>query len=187
MSDMSPSADVERAFAHITGRARQGAFASRLWKWSEERWTAAIAPLQDNGLIRWTLGTVADDPTVTGGWVLAPSAAQLDDGRTSPARLLAASLHSARGEKEPTINSATTPDTGYYGSHDVTPRERESWNAETEPQDLAAARDALAAAELAHAGHPDVPRAGAHQSGRAFAADRPVGVRGGPVRSSVER
>ncbi len=89
--------------------------------------------------------------------------------------------------QDPTINSATTPDTGHYGSHDVTPRERESWDAETEPQDLPAARDALAAAGLAHAGHPDVPRAGAHQSGRTFVADRPVGVRGGPTRSPLER
>ncbi len=184
---MSPNADVERAFAHITGRTRQGAFAAPLWNWSEERWTTAIAPLQDNRLIRWTLGTVADDPTVTGGWVLARSAAQLDDGRTSPARLLAASLRSARAEQEPTINIATTTDTGHYGSHDVTPRERELWDAETAPRDLAAARDALAAADLADAGHPDIPRAGAHTSGRPSATDRPVGVRGGPVRSSLER
>jgi len=62
--------DTRRALAHITGRTRQGSFANQLWNFSDERWAAAIAPLREEGLITWTLGTVADDPTVSGGWVL---------------------------------------------------------------------------------------------------------------------
>lgn len=63
--------DTRRALAHITGRTRQGSFANQLWNWTAERWAAAITPLERDGVITRTLGTIADDPTVTGGWVLA--------------------------------------------------------------------------------------------------------------------
>ncbi len=60
-----------RALAHIRGRTRTGRFACRLWDVSEADWAAALAELREAGYsIQWTRGAVADDPTVTGGWVL---------------------------------------------------------------------------------------------------------------------
>ena len=65
---MTPNAT--RALAHITGRTRTGRFACRLWNMSEADWQAALAELREAGhRIDWKFGTVADDPTVTGGWV----------------------------------------------------------------------------------------------------------------------
>ena len=62
--------DTRRALSHIRGRTLSGSFAAKLWMWTEERWAAAIAPLERDQVIVRTLGTVADDPTVSGGWVL---------------------------------------------------------------------------------------------------------------------
>lgn len=65
------SGDASRALAHITGRTRSGLFASRLWDMGEVRWSNALLELHSAGYrIEWVNGTVADDPTVTGGWVL---------------------------------------------------------------------------------------------------------------------
>jgi hypothetical protein len=94
------STDAQRAFAHITGRSRQGAFASQLWNWSDERWLAALDVLRcDQQLIRWSYGTVADDPTVTGGWILAQEVSDLDDGRITPSDLLVAALRTPGGNE----------------------------------------------------------------------------------------
>ncbi len=107
--------DARRALAHITGRTRQGSFAAPLYNWPAERWAAAIEPLERAGIVKSGIATAADDPTVTRGWVLVQPAAGPGD--------------------EPSHEQP--PDTGHYGSHDVTPRERESWDGETEPQDRA--------------------------------------------------
>jgi hypothetical protein len=65
------SDNARRALAHITGRTRTGRFACRLWELSAVDWKAALDELRADGRrIEWTFGTVADDPTVTGGWVL---------------------------------------------------------------------------------------------------------------------
>jgi hypothetical protein len=69
MPDIS---DTERAYRHIIARSRQQKFATCLREWPEERWHAAITPLLERQEITYTFGTVGDDPTITGGWVLSP-------------------------------------------------------------------------------------------------------------------
>ena len=65
------SESAQRTLNHITGRTRQGDFACRLWDMPEEEWQLALGELDRAGYrIVWTRGTVADEPTVTGGWVL---------------------------------------------------------------------------------------------------------------------
>ena len=50
---------------------RQGLFANRLYDMPRHQWEQALAEPQRAGIeLRWTHGTIADDPTVTGGWVL---------------------------------------------------------------------------------------------------------------------
>lgn len=74
VSAPSPAALSElarRALAHIRGRTVSGRFACRLWDVSQTAWDAALSELRAAGYqIDYTHGTVADDPTVTGGWVL---------------------------------------------------------------------------------------------------------------------
>ena len=66
------SADARRALAHIRGRTVSGRFANQLYDMPDERWQTALDDLRRSGhRIEWTHGTVADDPTVTGGWRLA--------------------------------------------------------------------------------------------------------------------
>ena len=71
---------------------------------------------------RW----VVDDPAAVRAWLLAQDDVQ------------------QLTRQHPTAGPGDEPshqqpfDTGHYGSHDVTPRERESWDGETEPQDRAA-------------------------------------------------
>jgi hypothetical protein len=65
------SESARRALGHIRARTVQGRFASRLYYMTEERWNGALDELRRAGHeISWTLGTVADDPSVRGGWVL---------------------------------------------------------------------------------------------------------------------
>jgi hypothetical protein len=61
----------QRALAHITGRTRSGRFACQLSNMPKADWDGAREELRAAGhRIEWTHGTMADDPTVTGGWVL---------------------------------------------------------------------------------------------------------------------
>lgn len=74
MHDTNPKlgADARRALAHIHARTVTGRFACRLYDMNESAWTAALAELRSAGYdIQWTLGTVADDPTLNGGYTLA--------------------------------------------------------------------------------------------------------------------
>ncbi len=78
----APSDPSRRVLAHIRGRTITGRFATRLWNMSEREWDAALSELRAAGYdIRWTLGTVADEPTVTGGYVLAGEDATTKDAR----------------------------------------------------------------------------------------------------------
>lgn len=70
MTVVDVDADDRRALAHILGRTRQGAFACRLWDWDERRWLASVSRLSDEYPIRWVFGRVADEPSVTGGYVI---------------------------------------------------------------------------------------------------------------------
>ena len=66
------SVDARRALAHIRGRTVSGRFANQLYDMPDERWQTALDELRHSGYrIEWTHGTIADDPTVTGGWRLA--------------------------------------------------------------------------------------------------------------------
>jgi len=65
------SANATRALAHIKARTITGRFTSQLYDMSEPAWRDALEELQDAGhRIEWVPGRVADDPTVTGGYVL---------------------------------------------------------------------------------------------------------------------
>jgi hypothetical protein len=70
---------------------------------------------------RW----VVDDPAAVRAWLLAQDDVQQ-----------LARQHPAAGPGDEPSHQHPT-DTDYYGSHDVTPGERESWDAETEAQDRA--------------------------------------------------
>lgn len=66
--------DERRVLAHITGRTRSGGFANQFYDWDAGRWDRALGYLTAVGyVIRWVHGTVADDPTVTGGYVIEQS------------------------------------------------------------------------------------------------------------------
>jgi hypothetical protein len=70
---VSLSESASRVLGHIRGRTRQAAFtfANQLWDMPDEQWTAALEEIRNAGYeIYWRYGTVADDPTVTGGWRL---------------------------------------------------------------------------------------------------------------------
>jgi hypothetical protein len=71
--DESLGDSARRALNHIRGRTRQAAFtfANQLWDMPDKQWTAALEQIRNAGYeIYWTRGTVADEPTVTGGWRL---------------------------------------------------------------------------------------------------------------------
>jgi hypothetical protein len=69
------TSDDQHALAHIRGRTTMGKFASGLYDWNSDRWKTAIDNLTSASYpIRYVHGTVADDPSVTGGWVLDTSA-----------------------------------------------------------------------------------------------------------------
>jgi hypothetical protein len=62
-----------------------------LAEWGEGRWQAAIVALLERQEITYTFGAVADDPTITGGWVLSPSFyARITDPLAPHRRLLGA-------------------------------------------------------------------------------------------------
>jgi hypothetical protein len=63
---------ARRALAHIRARTVTGRFACPLYDMPAGVWAAALYELRRAGYaIVWTYGQVADDPTVTGGYVLA--------------------------------------------------------------------------------------------------------------------
>jgi hypothetical protein len=65
------NADERRALGHLRGRTRTGKFACRMYDWTEQRWRDALDGLTNRGYrVRRVSGQVADDPTVTGGWIL---------------------------------------------------------------------------------------------------------------------
>ncbi len=70
-ADPELSANARRALAHIKARTITGRFANQLYDMSQPAWRDALEELRAAGhRIEWTHGTVADDPTVTGGYVL---------------------------------------------------------------------------------------------------------------------
>jgi hypothetical protein len=84
-----------RALNHIVGRTRQGDFANRLWNMTEPDWNQAIDELRDARYeIYWTHGTVADDPTITGGWRVVLASGE-PVGEVEQGRRLAAISHHA--------------------------------------------------------------------------------------------
>ena len=85
MVEFGYSDDTRRALAHIEGRTTSGLFANQLYYFSDKRWEAAIEPLRRDGVIEWTHGTVADDPPVTGGWVLAERQRRRDSAEVEAA------------------------------------------------------------------------------------------------------
>jgi hypothetical protein len=65
------SAPAQRVLGHIRGRTLTGRFACQLWDMPTPTWQAALEELRHAGYsVAWTYGQVADDPTVTGGYVL---------------------------------------------------------------------------------------------------------------------
>ena len=65
------SESARPALAHIRARTMQGKFASGLYWMSAREWQAALEELRAAGHTTvWVYGTVADEPTITGGWVL---------------------------------------------------------------------------------------------------------------------
>ena len=61
---------ARRALAHISARTITGRFASRLYDMPADVSDSALDELRRAGHgIEWTFGQVADDPTVTGGYV----------------------------------------------------------------------------------------------------------------------
>ncbi len=76
---VSLSEPAARVLAHIRARTLQcrWTFANQLWYMPDAEWTAALDEIRNAGYaIYWTHGTIADDPTVTGGWRLDDAAAQ---------------------------------------------------------------------------------------------------------------
>ena len=70
-TDRELSANATRALAHIKGRTITGRFANQLYDMSQPAWRDALEELRAAGhRIEWVSGRVADDPTVTGGYVL---------------------------------------------------------------------------------------------------------------------
>jgi len=66
---LSPAA--ARVLSHITARTITGRFAARLYDMPRELWDEALDELRRAGQrIEWIYGQVADDPTVTGGYIL---------------------------------------------------------------------------------------------------------------------
>jgi hypothetical protein len=62
---------ARRVLAHIRARTIAGKFACQLWDMPNTTWEAALEELRQSGYeIAWTYGIVADDPTITGGYVL---------------------------------------------------------------------------------------------------------------------
>ena len=69
--DRELSANARCALAHIKGPTITGRFANRLYDMSQPAWRGALEELRAAGhRIEWVSGRVADDPTVTGGYVL---------------------------------------------------------------------------------------------------------------------
>ena len=65
------SESARLALAHIRARTRQGKFASGLYWMPASEWQAALEELRAAGqAIMWVYGTVADEPTIRGGWIL---------------------------------------------------------------------------------------------------------------------
>jgi hypothetical protein len=66
------SGPARRALAHIRARTITGRFACPLYDMPPDVWDAALQELREADYrMVWTHGQVADDPTVTGGHVLA--------------------------------------------------------------------------------------------------------------------
>jgi len=65
------SESARLALAHIRARTRQGKFASGLYWMQASEWHQALEELRASGqAIMWVYGTVADEPTIRGGWIL---------------------------------------------------------------------------------------------------------------------
>ncbi len=85
-ADRELSANARRALAHIKARTITGRFANQLYDMSQPAWRDALEELRAAGhRIEWTHGTVADDPTVTGGYVLRePASHEREAAETDP-------------------------------------------------------------------------------------------------------
>ena len=78
------SESARLALVHIRARTRQGKFASGLYWMSASGWQAALEELRAAGqAIVWVYGTVADEPTIRGGWVLDEHRTAERENRTS--------------------------------------------------------------------------------------------------------
>ena len=65
------SESARLALAHIRARTRQGKFASGLYWIQASELHQALEELRASGqAIMWVYGTVADEPTIRGGWSL---------------------------------------------------------------------------------------------------------------------
>ena len=108
--------DARRALGHIGGRTVTGGFASQLWDMPKDPWESALGELRDAGYdIRWTYGTVADDPSVLGGYVVVDGPrtgkepttresweVEIDDAAETAATVMSAWL---RAGDQPAINT----------------------------------------------------------------------------------
>ena len=82
------SASARLALAHIRARTRQGKFASGLYWMRSCEWHRALEELRAAGrAIVWVYGTVADEPTIRGGWILDEhGTAERENGTSAQAR-----------------------------------------------------------------------------------------------------
>jgi hypothetical protein len=65
------SAPARRVLRHIRGRTLTGRFGCQLWDMPTPTWQAALDELRHAGYsVAWAHGQMADDPTVTGGYLL---------------------------------------------------------------------------------------------------------------------
>jgi hypothetical protein len=69
-TELSPNGKL--VLGHIRGRTLNGGFASRIYNMWESDWEEALDEIRSAGYaLTWVNGTVADEPSITGGWVLA--------------------------------------------------------------------------------------------------------------------
>ena len=99
-ADRELSANATRALAHIKAPTITGRFANQLYGMSQPAWRDALEELRAAGRrIEWTHGTVADDPTVTGGYVLRePASRGREAGEIDPR--FAQRRREPRGERD---------------------------------------------------------------------------------------
>ena len=110
-AELTPAA--RWALAHIRGRTVIGKFACQLWNMPTSVWHGAVAELGEAGYrIEWTHGTVADDPTVTGGYVLRARTARPDPAIGTGGLAMSAAATAGRGLEAPDDRRRSAPADG---------------------------------------------------------------------------